>query len=149
VRSIRTAGMRMTLGIIPGLLIANFAGAADLASPSMAAGPGGVLQMVLGLGLVLAAVALSAWLLRRFSGKSPAARGALKIIAGAAVGTRERLVLVEIGDTWLVVGVAPGRISPIHSMPKCDLSAGAKQEFAGNGFPLWLKQIMERSRNTH
>src|SRR5665647_1396496 len=69
---------------------------------------GGMLQVMLGLGLVLAMIAGAAWLLRRFGGMARSSASAVKVIGGSAVGQRERVVLVEVGDTWLVVGVAPG-----------------------------------------
>ena len=64
----------------------------------------GMLQVMLGLGLVLALMAGLAWLLRRFGGMQQGAAGAIKIIGGSAVGQRERVVVVEVGDTgsWSV-----------------------------------------------
>jgi flagellar protein FliO/FliZ len=37
------------------------------------------------------------------------------------IGTRERIVLVEIGDTWIVVGLVPGQIRTLHTLPKGEL----------------------------
>ena len=66
--------------------------------------------------------------------------------AAVAVGQRERIVLVEINDTWLVVGVAPGQVRTLHSMAKAELPATqAGMATGANGkFPEWLKQIMEK-----
>ena len=93
------------------------AGSAD----SGATAYGGMLQVILGLGLVLAAIAGCAWLLRRFGGLQAHGSGAIKVIGGSAVGQRERVVLVEVADTWLVIGVAPGQVTTLHSMPKGDI----------------------------
>ncbi len=76
------------------------------------------LQAVAGLAVVLAAIAGSAWLIRRVvrvhaSGGSP-----LTLRATLPVGPRERVMVLEIEDTWIVVGVAPGRVSPLHALPK-------------------------------
>ncbi len=77
-----------------------------------------LLEMLGALLLVLAVIGAAAWLLRRFAANPGAGAGAIKVIAGAAVGQRERVVLVEIGGIWLVLGVAPGRVNALHSMPK-------------------------------
>lgn len=109
---------------------------------------GTMLQTLLALVLVLGMVAGAAWMLRRFSAQPGfGGGGAIKVVAGAAIGQRERVVLVEVGGTLLVVGVAPGHVSTLHTLPKSavDLSP---QHGSGislpNNFPAWLKQIAER-----
>lgn len=104
--------------------------------------------MGFGLICVLLALAGFVWLLRRFGGRAPQGSAALKIISAVPIGTRERLIVVEIAETWLVVGVAPGRISPIHTMPKGE-SQTLVAATEASGFPFWLKQVMERSRGVH
>lgn len=107
---------------------------------------GGMLQVLLGLGLVLAAVAGSAWLLRRFSPGQIGAGGAVKVIGGVALGPKERLVLVEIGETWLVLGVAPGQVNTLHTLAKPEGGAFVAEAPSGGGehrFSVWLKQAMQ------
>lgn len=73
----------------------------------------------------------------------------MKIIGGVALGPRERLVLVEVGDTWLVIGLVPGQIRTLHHLPKGkepDLS-DATNDSADAPFTQWLKSISERNRN--
>jgi flagellar protein FliO/FliZ len=101
----------------------------------------GVAQMVLGLALVLGLIILASWLLRRF-GAGPAATGSLvRVVTAASVGPRERVVLVEIRDTWLVLGVAPGRINTLHRLPRQQL---AQPEMQPQGFARWLAQARRR-----
>lgn len=108
----------------------------------------GMLQVMLGLGLVLAVIAGSAWLLKRFGGMPRGSANAIKVIGGSAVGQRERVVLVEVADTWLVIGVAPGHVTALHSMPKGE--SGASTDLAGGGnerdarFFDWFRQVMEK-----
>ena len=106
---------------------------------------GGMLQVALGLGFVLALMAGLAWLLRRFGGMQRGSAGAIKVIGGSSVGQRERVVLVEVADTWLVIGVAPGQVTALHSMPKGEISANAAGH-AGNDahFSAWLRQMIEK-----
>ena len=43
--------------------------------------------------------------------------GLLKIVSSAPVGTRERVVVVEVADTWLVLGVTPSQVNTLHTLP--------------------------------
>jgi flagellar protein FliO/FliZ len=129
------------------VLPANAANAAPAASSPIS--DGGLFQVMLGLGLVLAVIAGSAWLLRRFGGVSRSPASAIKVLGGSAVGQRERVVLVEIADTWLVIGVAPGHITALHTMSKGEGESAALAEQvtekAGDaGFSAWFRQVMER-----
>ncbi len=113
--------------------------------PTAAVSTGSVLQVIVSLLLVLAAVVMVAWVLKRINLPQQGAASALKVISGVAVGQRERVVLVEVNDTWLVVGVAPGQVNALHSMPKGSIPIQANA--AGNpsnDFQSWLKKMMEK-----
>ena len=75
---------------------------------------GNLVQVTLGLLLVLALIVGIAWLLRRYGRLQSAASGSLKILGGLSIGPRERVVLLQVGDTQLLVGVAPGRVQMLH-----------------------------------
>jgi len=114
--------------------------------PPAAVSTGSILQVILSLLLVLAAVVLVAWILKRINLPQHGAGSVLKVITGVAVGQRERIVLVEVKDTWLVVGVAPGQVRTLHSMPKADLPIPQGETPPGmdGKFQGWLKQMMEK-----
>ncbi|WP_144143678.1 flagellar biosynthetic protein FliO [Paraburkholderia sp. BCC1884] len=96
---------------------------AGTAVPSL--GVGAVLQTIVGLLVVIGLVFACAWLARRF-GLQPANRGGLvKTIGGASLGGKERVAVVEIGDTWLVLGTAPGNVRLLHTMPAGSTSVDA------------------------
>src|SRR5262245_20603927 len=101
--------MRLVSGrtFILNLLLPVSAAAAD--APAATA-TGSTTQMLFGLLLVLGAVVAAGWLAKRFVPRHPAAGTALRVVAGTAVGQRERVVVVEVGSTWIVVGVAPGNV---------------------------------------
>jgi len=83
---------------------------------------GGLLQATLGLAIVLALIWGAAWIVRRLAPSTRTVSSAIKVVATQNVGPRERVVLVEIAGTWLVVGVAPGRVSALHTLPKSVLA---------------------------
>ncbi|MCB1932365.1 MAG: flagellar biosynthetic protein FliO [Candidatus Accumulibacter sp.] len=101
-----------------------------------------MLQTLFGLAAVIGVLFLAAYLLRRLNGgRGFGSNGPMRVVGGLMIGTRERIVLVEIGDTWLVVGLVPGQIRTLHTLPKGELAT------AGDGekpFSQWLKQIAER-----
>jgi flagellar protein FliO/FliZ len=105
-----------------------------------------MLQFGLGLAVVLGLIVATGWFMKRYS-LGPTGAGLIKIIGGTSVGQRERVVIVEIGDTWMVLGVAPGRVSALHTLPRGDTSAsqtlpaGAPPSFAA-----WLKHTTEKRR---
>ena len=73
-----------------------------------------LLRITLGLVLVLLAIGVTAWLMRQFFRIQPGVHGQLRILSGVSMGPRERVVLLQVGETQLLVGVAPGRIQTLH-----------------------------------
>jgi flagellar protein FliO/FliZ len=121
--------------------------AAPPAGGGSALSAGSVVQVVVGLAVVLALVGAAAWLLKRYSGLRGTGSGLIRIVGGAAVGQRERIVLVEIGGTWLLVGVAPGQVRALHTMPRTEsaIAPGAPTAPAADaGFAAWLRRIAEK-----
>lgn len=110
---------------------------------------GGMFQVLFGLLLVLAAVAATAWLLRRFSLGQNVMGNAVRVVGGVPLGPRERLVLVEVGETWLLLGVAPGQVNALHTMPRPESAANAEAQPAAAGFPAWLMQAMHKRSKTN
>ncbi len=133
----------MKIRISPLLLSAT--AAPQLAAAQAVAVPelgGSLVQMLLGLGVVLLLLFASLSLLKRLAAPRGAAAGLLRIVAGTAVGTRERVVVVEVGDTWLVLGVAPGRVTALSQVPRQEMPAVTP--LPGKDFAGWLKQVMDR-----
>ena len=106
--------------------------AEEVAKPEIAAMPSlvtgsSVLHMFLALLLVLAVIGVIAWLLKRFGIGPGNQSNLIKVVAAAAVGQRERIVIVEIANAWLVLGVAPGHINLLHQIEKIASSTGSEQ----------------------
>lgn len=107
---------------------------------------GSLWQLFLGLGLVLALLIGSLWLLKKLVAQRGESAGLLRVVAGTAVGTRERVVIVEVGSTWLVLGVAPGRVSALAEIPRQPGAAqpASANSSSGEGFPDWLRKLTQR-----
>ena len=120
--------------------------ATDSAAPGVSSGA--FLQAFLALALIVALLVATAWLARKISGGKGFGQGGMKVIGGVALGPRERIVLVEAGDTWLVIGIVPGQIRTLHTMPKGnDVPAAGAPFSTDRPFAQWLKQIGEKRGN--
>jgi flagellar protein FliO/FliZ len=80
-------------------------------------GAAGLLQAGFGLAIVLALIFLCAWTVRRFGLQRTGGGRLLKVVASTMVGQRERVVVVEVGSSWLVLGVAAGQVRALHTLP--------------------------------
>ena len=88
---------------------------AAMPQPPAAAGSIGsaVLALVMVIGLILAL----AWLAKRMPGfRGGSASSALRVVGSLALSPRERLVVVAVGDTQLVLGVGAGGTRTLHTL---------------------------------
>ncbi|MGO3999794.1 MULTISPECIES: flagellar biosynthetic protein FliO [Pseudomonas] len=110
--------MKKLLGVVLALPSAVMAAepVAAVAAPAVGSGVAGQLtQLVLGLLLVLGLIFLLAWLLRRVQQAGPAGKGqVIELIGSRALGPRDRLVLVQVGNEQVLLGLTPGTITALH-----------------------------------
>lgn len=117
---------------------AAFAGAvpADAAAEvGPASGIASLLQTGLGLAAIVALILGCAWAARRLGLQHHGNGHLIKVIASTAIGQRERVIIVEVGASWLVLGVAAGHIRTLHTMPaerapKLEAAAAAPGTFS-------------------
>src|SRR5688572_30023659 len=90
--------------------------APDAATSSGAAG--GAFEVTLALLLVVGLIAALAWFARRARGGLFRGRGSrIQVLASQSLGVKESAVLVRVGDTDILVGVAQGNVRPLHVFP--------------------------------
>ena len=118
--------------------------ASDAAAPGLSGG--NYLQAMLALMLIVGLLAGTAWLARKVTGGKGFGQGGMKVVGGVALGPRERIVLVEVGDTWLVIGLVPGQIRTLYKMPKGQLSpeVALTQGLQGGHFADLLKRVSQK-----
>ncbi|WP_336355179.1 flagellar biosynthetic protein FliO [Pseudomonas granadensis] len=85
-------------------------------APMVNSGVAGQLtQLVFGLLLVLGLIFFLAWLLRRVQQAGPAGKGqVIELIGSRALGPRDRLMLVQVGNEQILLGLSPGSITALH-----------------------------------
>lgn len=120
--------------VIAFFLLAADAAAQAAAPPSMS---GSLLQMLFGLLGILALLVGSLWLLKKLTMQRGSAR-LMRVVAATPVGGRERVVVLEVGSTWLVLGVAPGRVSALAEIPRQSLP---EEEPGSGGQATWLQRL--------
>ena len=108
--------------------------AAPAANVSLASGMGGQLtQLLFGLLLVVGLIFALAWLMRRVQRGVPGNAQVIEMVGSRAIGPRDRLVLVQVGEEQILLGLTPGRITPLHVLKtpvNVDQSKPATPEFA-------------------
>ena len=98
----------------PTKAIAGVQQPAHAAPPSAAGSIGGTL---FALALVLGLIFGLAWLARRMPGMTGLrGNGGLRVVRSLALGTRERLVVVEVGGTQLLLGTGAGGTRLLHTL---------------------------------
>lgn len=74
------------------------------------------LQAFLSLIFILGILFFATWILRKVSGGQGFGNRKIKVIGGVALSPREKIVLLQIADECLVVGVVPGQIRTLHQV---------------------------------
>jgi flagellar protein FliO/FliZ len=99
------------------------------------------MQALMGLALVVGLIVVAAYVLKRVQPGRFAASTILKPVASLSLGARERVVVVEMGDEWLVLGVTAQNITTLHTTAKGRVATTA---ISTPTFGDWLK----RARNS-
>jgi flagellar protein FliO/FliZ len=102
---------------VPVVAPATVPATASQVSSALGSGVGGqLLQLVLGLLLVVGLIFVLAWLMRRVQRAGPAGNQVIELLGSRALGPRDRLVLVQVGNEQVLLGVSPGSITALHVM---------------------------------
>jgi flagellar protein FliO/FliZ len=115
-------------------------------APTLGAGMGGQLaQLVLGLLLVIGLIFLLAWLMRRVQQAGPRNGQVIELLGSRALGPRDRLVLVQVGSEQILLGLSPGRITPLHVLAQ-PIEMPAKTSQATPEFAQRLMELMGKDQ---
>jgi len=99
-------------------------------------------QWSVGLMFVLLLIVVVAWLAKRLTGFGLGQVGALKVISGISLGTREKAVLIRAGKQYLLLGVAPGRVVKLHTFDEGEINDSDTQ--AAGSFQQNLQSMMSK-----
>ena len=103
-----------TLGLLLGLPNLVWA---EAVTHSLAPTASGYLSQLVGaLVLIVAAIAVLAWFLRRVPGVTPPTAGLIRILAVRSIGARERLLLVQVGSEQILLAVTAAGVQLLHTL---------------------------------
>lgn len=74
------------------------------------------LRMVGSLLSVLILVAVCGWALRRWRDRRNVDSESIEIVSGISLGSKDRVVLLKVGDEQVLVGVSPAGMQSLHVM---------------------------------
>nr|WP_315292244.1 flagellar biosynthetic protein FliO [Serratia proteamaculans] len=114
------------------------------AAPALPAGSV-LTQVSTALGGILLLILLAGWLFRRL-GFAPQARNnkLLNLRASCQVGQRERVVVIEVDNTLLVLGVTAQQITPLHTLPAPTSDSTAAENTAPADFRQLMQKVLKR-----
>lgn len=139
-------GVAFLLGYLPTLLYANPASSAQAGVMPTYKDPfsgTALLQLLIGLLVVIGLILFLSWALRRFSGLSPMDKN-MRVLGVLPLSTREKAVLVQVGGKQMLLGVAPGRVSHLHTFDEeVVVPRPTKAGFAGK-----LSEAMRRQQES-
>jgi len=132
-------------GLTAASALSSLPALAQAATAPAVSAAGSLLQVFIGLVAVLLLIAATAWIAKRFGVTRGGSSSLLQVVSSASVGARERVVVVEVGESWLVVGVAPGSVNALMTLPKGTLPSPGMSAI-GAPFAARLQQLIEKRR---
>lgn len=77
-------------------------------------GASALAQTFLWLLVVVGLILMLAWLAKRLGGVHFRNAAGMKMLSVLAVGNKEKIALVQVGEQQLLLGIAPGRVTTLH-----------------------------------
>jgi|TARA_B110000261_G_scaffold157354_1_gene192295 flagellar protein FliO/FliZ len=109
--------LMLSLWLLPLTLFAEQSGASKTTSIEPMSSSY-LLKLTGGLILVVVVIFVLAWLIKKMNLTPQSQTGLIKVIAGLNLGTRERVVLLEVGGEQILVGLCSGRMDKLHTLTK-------------------------------
>ncbi len=103
-----------------------------------------VASWIASLLLVLAIFLFCVWVIRKTQHWVAAPAQQLKIVTALALGMREKLVLIQVGDKQVLLGVTPGRIDKILELTGDEQISTGIAPAEGAPFAQKLAQVMKK-----
>jgi flagellar protein FliO/FliZ len=113
-----------------------------LVQPASPVSVGGVAQLALSLAAIIALILAVGWVLKKLKFGTVRSRGEITVIDQLSLGPRERIVLVRVGESQVLVGVGSGglvELTPLAA-PIAIKSPPESAAFADR-----LRELMKRS----
>jgi len=120
-------------------IIATTPVAATLQTAAAGNTSGNLLQVIGSLVLVLALVFFASCAIKKFGLRTLSPELPIRVIGSVSIGSNQRIMVIEAGESWIVLGVSPQQITTITTLPRQESSSASKPNFSA-----WLQQTIEK-----
>jgi len=122
---------------------------AAIPQPASIPSTGMLMQTIFALLLVLGLLAALAWAAKRWGPRLTGNSANLRLVGALNIGGRERIMVVEVGNQWIVVGASPGRVNALATMPRQEAGVQSGATLAADTLPVtnfsdWLKNTIDK-----
>lgn len=90
-----------------------------------------LIHAVINLGIVIALLWISFVLVRKFKLTKQAANKHIKLVNMLSLGTKEKIILLEVNHVFLLIGVTPTHIETLHVFNESERKKFLEQEEKG------------------
>ena len=123
----------------------------SIARPEFSAGLNAenLIQVLIALILVVLIIFALSFVLKKFNMLPGGSSGLIKIVDGISLGSKDRLLLVQVGDEQMLISASPGRISKLHKLTASVVPEpiSSKENPERSGFPNILDLVISRRRS--
>jgi flagellar protein FliO/FliZ len=112
---------------------------------------GNLLEVFLSLFAVIAVILFLAWTIKAMGYKGVATNKAMTVTACLPLSAKEKLMVVQVGDEQILIGVAPGFVGHIKTLDKTlDLVENPnRNDFSVQSFSKTFNQLIKGKKVTH
>ena len=104
---------------------------------------GNLLQVTLSLVLVLGLIIAISMGFKKFGINRMQSNLPVSVIGAVSIGNHQRLMVIEVGEEWIVLGVTPQNISTIPSLPRQSAEVTVTDITKPN-FATWMQSTLEK-----
>lgn len=107
----------------------------------------GMFKMLVGLAVVLLILAVISWAVKKYMPGVSQQASVVRVVGGTSLGTRERVVVLEVAGRWIVVGVGAGQMTALANLEAGQVFANHPQtpeELHSKNFSSWLKNASSK-----
>ncbi len=114
-----------------------------LAQPASPLSVGSLTQLTLSLVAIVALIFVISWALKRLRLAGPRGSGEIAVLDELSIGPRDRIMLVRVGESQVLVGIGASGIVPLTPLnAPIALKGGAQTQTAA--FAERLRDLMKR-----
>ena len=119
--------------------------ASQATEPGKIVGGADVVSMILSTLVVVAAIVALGWAYSRSKFAVSGTRDVINIVSSRALGTKERLLLIEVADQQLLVGMTASQVQTLHVFDKPVVDSSAAS-LAPSSFAERLRSTMREAK---